>query len=686
MEYKKYTLGSNNWNQIHHLLCHESNCDHIPNRCVECCDEKLHSPTRATYLLTEEEAETLNCHPEIDWIELSVQDYPELYPKPKLHAQRWPSDVKIYRTLFTNLPPNPATIAEQNRTNWAVKRVGIQTNSLLWNDTTRNGGTTRQNPINGNVNYTLTGKNVDIIIQDSGVLQYHPELLDSTGKSRVRDVVLDGPYYIDPNYFNVNSLTYTKSDGRVGIATTAARDWWQNPTRRSPAFATIGTVPVPANYTEFNTLGVSTTTTTSGLTDSHGTCCASLSAGEDFGLAFEANIWNMSGISQPSSIAISIDQNYDFMKIFHQYKRINPVTGVKNPTVINGSWGFFGQFLPTTNVNFKFRGAVGTFVGSANPSSFPGNPLLQQVTSYKNGLQTLYEWATSARSLSTEQAGKELMDSGVIFVASAGNDNLRLGSSLTDPDRGNYFTDLAALSGFNDLRVNEVGVRLFPNGTAPIGHVQYTHPQGIGYNQITGQNSVIVVGAMDDDITLAGRERKAPYSNNGPGVDVWAPADSTLAAATTSADTFPGATLYPRYNNANFRDQIFGGTSAAAPVTAGLLALYLEQNPTATQFQVKDWLYMMGSVILGDTYEDQIPDPTNLAYWTGKSNMRGATKRILYNPYENTGTPVPPITPPEPPPPPPPPSPLPDVVDDVRVKLIIAGDALVLSGDGLLIE
>ena len=70
----------------------------------------------------------------------------------------------------------------------------------------------------------MTGKNVDVIILDSGVLQYHPEFIDADGKSRVRDIILDGPYTIDPAYFNSNRLTYTKADGRVGIATTAAHE------------------------------------------------------------------------------------------------------------------------------------------------------------------------------------------------------------------------------------------------------------------------------------------------------------------------------------------------------------------------------------------------------------------------------------------------------------------------------
>ena len=77
-------------------------------------------------------------------------------------------------------------------------------------------------PITSDISYSLTGKNVDLVIQDSGVLQYHPEFLDDDGKSRVRDIILDGPYYIDPSYFTSNSYTYTKPDGRIGITTTSA--------------------------------------------------------------------------------------------------------------------------------------------------------------------------------------------------------------------------------------------------------------------------------------------------------------------------------------------------------------------------------------------------------------------------------------------------------------------------------
>ena len=59
----------------------------------------------------------------------------------------------------------------------------------------------------------------------------------------------------------------------------------------------------------------------------HGTCCAGLAAGKYMGLAFEANIWNMPGISD--AVGMGVEANYDLMKIWHRNKPINTETGKK---------------------------------------------------------------------------------------------------------------------------------------------------------------------------------------------------------------------------------------------------------------------------------------------------------------------------------------------------------------------
>ena len=57
------------------------------------------------------------------------------------------------------------------------------------------------------------------------------------------------------------------------------------------------------------------------------------------------------------------------------------------------------------------------------------------------------------------------------------------------------------------------------------------------------------------------KERKAPYSNNGPGIDLYAPADETLAAGMRAAngDQLGTETNYARYNS-DFVDRYFNCT------------------------------------------------------------------------------------------------------------------------------
>ena len=132
---------------------------------------------------------------------------------------------------------------------------------------------TQVSPTFSDIKYSLTGKNVDVVIQDSGVLQYHPEFLDDDGISRVRDIILDGPYYIDPNYFTSNSLTYTKPDGRIELQHQQHIIGGKIQVIVQP-FSSVGTISVPDAYTVANSLGIGGTSHT--MTSSHGTGCAGL--------------------------------------------------------------------------------------------------------------------------------------------------------------------------------------------------------------------------------------------------------------------------------------------------------------------------------------------------------------------------------------------------------------------------
>lgn len=616
MTLKKYTIKVTDpqyWQEIHDLLCESSSCEHIPDREVSCVDEKEHSSTRGTFELHGSEAEELLNHPHVEWVELDPTSYPELYPEPQPATKRWKKNVKVYRdldaTLISPITTSP-TSDELERTNWAVVRTGITTSGQVWGTATGES----VGVVTTTVDYSLTGKNVDIVIHDSGVLQYHPEFMDSNGKSRVRDIILDGPFFIDPDYFINNNLTYQKSDGRTGIATTAADAWWENGSNRSSQFASIGTIAIPAAYTEANALGT-TLNGTNTLTSGHGTACAGLSAGKNFGLSFEANIWSIGSVSSPTGLGI--EATYDAIKLFHLYKKVNPDIGVRNPTIVNGSWGYQQSFTSGATVPYRFRGITGTFIGNAATTDL--------VTAMKNGLNNQVSGAfrsftAPSGSNSVDTAGDELIEAGVIYVAAAGNNNQKVGAGSADPDRLNYL-----------VTVNDY-----------CNHRDWLNPSGIGWKESDPDfHPVINVGALDDTINAGTySERKAAYSNSGSGIDVWAPADETISAGTASGN-IPSYEDFERFDNENFYDCRFNGTSAASPVVAGLVGLYLQTHPTATHKEVKEWLSNYGSTIVPTQLlqNDTTSDLDN-NYWLGSFNLRGAQRRIAFNPYASSFQPT----------------------------------------------
>lgn len=66
----------------------------------------------------------------------------------------------------------------------------------------------------------------------------------------------------------------------------------------------------------------------------HGTEVSSSALGTYFGFAKDANLYNLRFTYTDSA------NLYDYVRMFHKHKLINPETGVKNPTIVNSSWGF----------------------------------------------------------------------------------------------------------------------------------------------------------------------------------------------------------------------------------------------------------------------------------------------------------------------------------------------------------
>ena len=235
------------WEEIHNYIINENEIDGIPNRRIDVVNEKTYSLRSSVYALSPQEAEILKTHPKIESVELN----PDKYPQPQSsHVLRFKKNVAFNKPALPDARDSESTAHTNGiRSNWSItfgtnpssepyKGVGITTNTIH----------------NTDVHYSLTGKNVDAVIIDSGCGMLHPEFKRNDGTYRAKDLVLDGPYKIDPDYFNNNNLTYTKIvDGvnlGVGIASTAARNWWTNSSSRSSAFQSLGTVSsVSSNYT-----------------------------------------------------------------------------------------------------------------------------------------------------------------------------------------------------------------------------------------------------------------------------------------------------------------------------------------------------------------------------------------------------------------------------------------------------
>ena len=626
-EQKYYSIATTTpeaWEYVHSLLTADGSIDdNIPSRTIECVDPKDHSPTRAVYLMTDEEAAQLNQHPDVVYVELNKADYPDLYPPDPdaLHCDptRYNSNVKCYRG--TDSVPGTATSAEINRNGFQIYRSAQYANPWQGSSYT----TVLDNPVPN----TTTGKNIDVIVGDDGCWFGHVEFANNTrygpadyiggnplpgnGTCDLLDVVLEGPYYIDPAWFNASPGTRltTRWDGTTVPVESVARSWWSDSSQRSAQFASAGTVAVPVNYTRANCNGSDSAISTDG---NHGTPCAGQTYGRTYGWAYNANKWFIDAYGTNGFGVAGLDLYFDVMKIFHINKPVNPLYGTQDPTISSNSWGFRAT-QGTTGYYYFRQGTSGS--GGVQYSSKPA--FMAYLGSIADGNRFKGEMVTN--TLTT--AGDELIASGVIFVAAAGNSNQQqVGSSNSNFD--NYWAS-AASTPLTSATHTEFGSTCY-NTTSRRGF-----PQQLGKYTDGGGNivyPVINIGALDDAFTAGGLERKVNYSDMGDQIDCYAPGDQTLSSARPT-------TIYNRYDQRpggiTSYDTNFDGTSSACPTTTGLIACALEVNRTWTWQDVRTWLQSLTLQDASTFYQGPDPATATSADWADLVSLMGGTRRVLYN-------------------------------------------------------
>jgi hypothetical protein len=234
---KYYQLGTHTteqWQELHQELIADGNVyEAVPVRQVQVDDEKLHSPTRGTYLLTLEEAEELKKDLRVKFINIDYSKYDE-YKPPKDELQstrpalvnRFSTDVRHYREFETSntLPASPG-VAEVNRTGYQILRLQQTVKDDPWIA----GALADNAVVSQAIQARGSGKNIDVVVADEGMWLGHPEfqndpvlesdgttaielpadfggnVLPGDGTCTVLDLVLDSPYYIDPDWFNAGA-------------------------------------------------------------------------------------------------------------------------------------------------------------------------------------------------------------------------------------------------------------------------------------------------------------------------------------------------------------------------------------------------------------------------------------------------------------------------------------------------
>jgi len=630
---KCYT--KDDWVFIHEELEKDGSLeDNIPDPSIVCPDKKEHSDTRATYMLTDAEAEDLRKHERVEFVCIDYDVYPGNYaPDPKdivasiQKFGRGTGSVSNYRAWNTSPtgtrpPTSQAGIgaSDKNRTGYQILRHTQKENP--W-DATSTGLTQSDHIIIETETKQLgDGTGVDAIVSDDGFWIAHPEFVTtdddpvgySTGNALtwsgisttpgtcgVLDVLLDGPYYIDPDWFNAdpgNRLTQ-RWDGTTVPVESVARAWWSDSSQRSVGFSTIGTTSgFSSFYSRQSCNGSNTQKPTNG--SDHGTQCAGQVFGKNYGSAYNCNKWVLNGIGG-SNAGINGSQ-FDIQKLFHLYKpnydRHSAVTGkqndTKNPTLSSNSWGYRDDAIHDGGFYWYRPSSIDGLVPGTPYTSGSEPEFIDLLGAYGDGSRMKGEMVDS----SVTASGKELSDAGVIFVCAAGNSNqtqVRPG----DPDFDNYW---ATASQGNDSPLSasthfEFGLQCY-NTINRRGWPQSLGKTTSGLSTAGTEYAAINIGALDDQIVSGGlggnttdyKEKKVSYSDMGTGIDCYGAADDTMTADGRASsltyphpETYSGLTLTPY-------DIDFGGTSSGCPTCAGWITTKLQYNRDWTYTDVRNWL------------------------------------------------------------------------------------------------
>lgn len=472
---------------------------YIPDRAVEVAARRTIS-RNTHYMLTVEEVETVKNDPRV----LNVEPAAFL----DLRKPRYVIENEIFNKTFTN---------NASHVNWGLLRCTEESTRAGW-------GIDGTSSVTDSVSIEASGKNVDVVIVDGIVDPSHPEYAansDGSGGSRV----------VQYNWF--------QHKAELGIS----------------GSTTYVYTPYTGGYGDLNSSGIDDRTED----NSHGSHVAGTVAGNNQGWARDANIYNITPYATDPNGTTGYYYFFDYIRLFHANKPVNPALGRKNPTVINCSFGSAirwgqGDFGLLTRI--VYRGV-----------DFNPGRSLTVAEMQARGINTTSTTPYIPYYYTSDLVDiQDMIDEGIICVAAAGNEGFKVSVS-GDQDYNNYFE--AAYQGTN--------LQLYSNrGTSP-GAI----------------SNVICVGAVSYNTN----ERKASFSNCGPRIDVFAPGQAIMSSV-PSNEAY-GGVQDPR--NSSYYLAKLQGTSMASPQVCGLIACLLEMYPNMTQTEALEYIITNG--VLDQMYD-----------------------------------------------------------------------------------
>lgn len=387
-----------------------------------------------------------------------------------------------------------SSIANTNR-NWGLYRCVNGAQVLNW-------GSNGTVDVNGTVTTTSSGKNVDVVIVDGHLNPLHPEFAfneDGSGGTRV--------------------IQY---------------NWYQH--TNELGLGANGTYVYPTGNSLLNG------------EDNHGMHVAGTVSGNRQGWARESNIYNISPYgNNPNTTAANYI--FDYIRAWHNKKSVNPVTGRKNPTILNNSWGSSYAVLRSNITSINYRGV--TYNPPFSDAQLRTYGIVDFDASYVYPLAYIPVWIVDI---------EDAVDSGIIFVGAASNDSTKI-DVQGGLDYDNYILSGGFAYYYHRGSWNSAAAR-----------------SGVG-----GQRLSVCVGAVSSLIN----ESKATFSNCGPRVDVYSPGVNIISALHPSGSS---VTRVDDSRNTSYKLGKYQGTSMASPQVCGVLACLLEQYPNMNHADIHAYL------------------------------------------------------------------------------------------------